>query len=331
MNETYVFDFYNLYIPKYANYENKELGIKIAPLRFAEEFEKNRRTYSKPYHRGGWKTAKCFIKSKTEKEAKKIASWLEFLYSFAQSRSIFFSSWYKYKSGKKYYSAESKFIQYRNNNFSELIHAVHTSKAGYTRDISLFIDTALKTLNESNCDELKKIISTIHAFEISNSQLPQELKFLTCWIALEKLANSHYTGHNSDKELFSKEELETLKSNLVKAVENILEGDDRAQLVVKSIDRNFLYQHNTWGKIMLYSDHLDLGFDREKLRKMLSNLIEVRVGLVHNLQSSSLTKKPQLLFYLQMIMENVLFRVLGINKEMQKKMLLNQYNRGNEL
>lgn len=39
MSNTYVFDFYNLYIPKGKKYENKELGIKIIPLKFAEEFE----------------------------------------------------------------------------------------------------------------------------------------------------------------------------------------------------------------------------------------------------------------------------------------------------
>lgn len=102
MTKTYVFDFYNLYIPRYKNYENKEFGIKIIPLKFAEEFEKNRTKFSKPYFRGGWKTAKCFIKAETEGGAREIADWLEFLYSFAQSRSVFFTSWYEYKKGKKY-------------------------------------------------------------------------------------------------------------------------------------------------------------------------------------------------------------------------------------
>ena len=40
MTQTYVFDFYNLYIPKGKPYKNEELGIRITPLKFAEEFNK---------------------------------------------------------------------------------------------------------------------------------------------------------------------------------------------------------------------------------------------------------------------------------------------------
>ncbi|MCH7560056.1 MAG: hypothetical protein IIC67_01570 [Thaumarchaeota archaeon] len=331
MSETYVFDFYNLYIPKGMKYENKELGIKIIPLKLAEEFEKNRTKFSKPYYRGGWNIAKCFIKSKTENDAKKIASWLEFLYSFAQSRSVFFLSWYKYKNGRKYSSSQAKFVEHRENRFSELVYAVYVSKARYTRDISLFIDTALKKLNDSKDEELNKILTTIHAFLVSNSQMAQELKFLICWMALEKLANIYYNAYKSKNRLFSKDELKKLKFDLESALKKSLGSDERLELVRKSITRNFLYEHNTFEKIMLYSDHLDLGFDKKKLRKVLSNLIEVRGSLVHDLHSTSLTKTPQLLFYLQLIMENVMFRVLGIDKNMQKTLLLNQYNRGNEL
>ena len=53
--------------PKGKKYENKELGIKIIPLKFAEEFEKNRTTFSKPYHRaGGWKTVKNIKEHETK-------------------------------------------------------------------------------------------------------------------------------------------------------------------------------------------------------------------------------------------------------------------------
>ena len=81
----------------------------------------------------------------------------------------------------------------------------------------------------------------------------------------------------------------------------------------------------------LYFNSLDLGFDNAKLNKMLSKLIGIRGSLVHNLNSNLLIKEPPLLFYLQMIMENVIFRIVGIDKDMQKKFLLHQYNRGKEL
>lgn len=222
-------------------------------------------------------------------------------------------------------------MEHRENRFSELVYAIRGRRGGYTRNISLFIDTALKKLNESNDKEQNKILATIHAYIISNSQMAQELKFLTCWAALEKLANAYYNIYKSKNRLFSKSELKRLKLDLEKALEKSLGDDKRLSLVRKSITRNFLYEHNTLEKIMLYSCHLDLEFDESKLRKMVKKLIGVRGGLVHDLQSSSLSKSPNLLFYLQMIMENVLFRVLGVDKNMQKQFLLNQYNRGTEL
>ena len=332
MSNTYVFDFYNLYIPKGKKYENKELGIKIIPLKFAEEFEKNRTKFSKPYyHAGGLKTAKCFIKTKTEDEAKKLASWLEFLYSFAQNRSVFFLGWYKYKGGKKYSSFQSKFVEQRENRFSELVHGVHTTGAFYTRDISLFFDTSLKMLSFANGLKLNEILTTIHALIISHSSLVRGLQFLICWSALEKLANQHYSVYKSKNKLFSKDELKKLKLDLETTLEKSLKNDKRLTLIKKSITRNFLYEHNTIEKMKLYFNSLDLGFDNTKLNKMLNKLIGIRGSLVHNLNSNLLIKEPQLLFYLQMIMENVIFRMVGIDKDMQKKFLLHQYNRGNEL
>ena len=97
MKQTFVFNFYNLYIPKGRPYINKELGIKVFPLKLAEDFEKNRRSSTSPFYRNGWKTAKCHIKAQEEDDARKYASWLEFLYSFAQSRSVFFLRCYLYK------------------------------------------------------------------------------------------------------------------------------------------------------------------------------------------------------------------------------------------
>jgi len=326
MKQTYVFDFYNLYIPRGKKYENKNLGIKIVPLKFAEEFEKNRTTFSKPYFRGGWKTARCYIKKKNEEEAKRLANWLEFLYSFAQNRSVFFLGWYKYKQGKKYSSFQSKFVEPRENRFSELLRGIHTKGAFYTRDLSLFIDTALKMLSSNKNKNLNEILSTIHAYTISHSQIVQELKFLVCWATLEKLANQNYSIYKSKNKLFSKEELKKIKSELEKTLDRCLGGDKRLNFVKKSITRNFLYEHNTYEKMKIYFRSLSLGLEKKELDSTLKKLIEVRGGLVHHLNSNLLRKEPQLLFYLQKIMENVIFRLLGIGKKMQEKFLLNQYD-----
>ncbi len=331
MVETYVFDFYNLYIPKDKKYENKELGIRIIPLKLAEEFEKNRTKFSKPYYRGVFKTAKCFIKSKTEDEAKKNASWLEFLYSFAQSRSVFFLGWYKYKKGKKYSSFQSKFVKPRENRFSELIHGVHTRGVFYTRDISLFIDTSLKKLSESKKEELDGLLTTIYAYNISHSEIVRELKFLICWTALEKLSNNNYNVHKSHNKLFEKSEIAFIKRAVKFTLDFLSFFDKRIKKIIRNIDQNYLYEHNTLDKIIIYLNLIDIGFEEQKLKNVLEKLLKIRNSLVHHLNSDLLIKEPQLLFYLQMIMENEIFRKLGIDKEMQKRFLLNQYNRGNEL
>ena len=324
MSETYVFDFYNLYIPKEMKYENAKLGVKIIPLKLAEEFQKNRTKFSKPHHSEYWKTAKCFIRSKTEKEAVKIAIWLEFLYSFAQSRSVFFLRWYKHKNGKKYSASASKFIVPRDNGSPEIVSGVYVKKGSYTKDIRLFIDTALTKLSESKEEEQNRILVSLDALAVSCSQTVLELKFLICWIALEKLANNYYSVYKSKNSLFSKEELKNLKADLEKALDASLENDDRLFLVKKSITKNFLYEHNTLEKMILYFRHLDLEFNDKELKKILRNLVNVRVSLVHNLDSDSLSKTPELLSHLRLIMEDVTFRILGIDRNIQKKLLLKQ-------
>jgi len=334
MVSTYVFDFYNLYIPKGKKYENQKLGIKITPLKFAEEFEKNRKKFSKPYYRGGWKTAKCFIKTKTKDEAIKLANWISFLYSFAQNRSVFYLGGYKYKGGKKYSSFQSKFIEPRENRFSELIHATHTKGALYSRDISLFLDISLEVLSSAKDSKLNEILIALHSLSISKSEIIIELKFLICWSALEKLANQYYLSNKPKKELFSKDESEKLKSDLEKALENNFEKDDnRLDFLKDNFKKSFLYENNpnTLTKINTYFDSLDLGFEKNKLEVMLKKLMRIRGSLIHNLSSNKLKKEPRLLFYLQMILENVLFRNLGVDKNMQSKFILHQYNRGDDL
>ena len=288
MNETYVFDFHNLYIPKGMKYENKKFSVKITPLKFAEEFEKNRRKHSKPYCSGGWKTAKCFIRSKSVEEAVKIANWIEFLYSFAQSRSVFFLSWYKYKNGKEHSSSQSKFIETRENRFSELVGGVYINRGRYTKDISLFIDAALMKLNESKEEERGTILLTLHALLVSYSQMPIELKFLTCWLALEKLSNNHYSlcksSYKSKNTIISKEESKNIKICLKKALDTPPRNDRRLSFVMQIITRISCNEHNTMEKMILYLQHLDLDFDSQKLEKMVSiSLFEVIFsGFGHN-------------------------------------------------
>ncbi len=328
MNRTYVFDFYNLYIPKGKPYSNKPLGIRIVPLKNSEDFEKNRTKLSSQYRNGGWKIAKCYIKARSKDEAKKYAVWLEFVYSFAQSRRIFYLHIYEYKSGKKYFSFESKFVEPIENRFSKLIYGIKTTGAFFTRDISEFINKALDTLNSVNGGKKAEILQTIHAYLISISQIAWELKFLISWIALEKLANEHYQGNKKD--IFTSEEIKNIKEALHKTLDKQFKNDKRVNYLKQSLSKDYLFEQNTYQKVLSYLNSLDLGFDNKKLKKVIGNLVEIRIKLVHNLNSSKLQNKPHYLFYLQKIIEKVIIRNLGIDQNFENRLLLNQY-KGNDL
>lgn len=322
----YVFDFYNLYIPKGTSYLNASLGIRIKPLKLAEEFERNRTHFSQPYYRGGWKTAQCHIRAKTQDEAKRVANWLECLYSFAQSRNVFFVRSYEYKRGSKYFSFESKFLHERENRFSDLIFGVNTTGNCYSSDISLFVDTALQTLAGMKEQSLNEMLTLLRAYLISQSEIVVELQFLIGWIALEKMANSFYSVYKSKNSLFKKNELNNLKNKIYTVLEEHFNGDKRLGLIKRNMSRNFLFDHNTLQKLFIYFESISLCLEDKSLALMLDQLITVRQELVHNLNSQQLLKKPYLINMLQTIMEDTIFRLLGINVEKQKMLMLTQNN-----
>ncbi|MCK5723769.1 MAG: hypothetical protein KAI84_14645 [Gammaproteobacteria bacterium] len=333
---TFVFDFFNLYIPKGKKYMHKEMGIKIFPLKLAEHFESDRKNISSQYRYGGWKTAKCYIKSNNEKDAIKLATWLEFLYSFAQNRSVFFLRWYKYKDGEKYYSSQSKFIEHKENRFSDLVFGTLLGNARYTREINLFIDTALEILNKSDENKQKEILTTVHAYLSSQSKMPAELKFLIAWISLEKLANSHYNiKYKSSGQLFEKKERKEIIKTIEETLHSIIcieetldsimcEQRKKYNILTRNMKKKFLYEHDTHGKVSIYLDSLDLGFDRKELKSSIDKLIGIRIDLVHDLNSAELLKKPYINI-LNTINEQVILRLLGIDKSLEKQFLLHQF------
>lgn len=327
--KTFVFDFYNLYIPKGKQYVNSKLGIRIKPLKFAEEFESKRKTYSKPYYTGGWRTAKCFISAQNADEAKMLATWLEFIYTFAQSRSVFFLRTYEYSKGKTHWSFESKFIEPRENRFSVLIKGIHVRGWLYTSDISIFVNTALEKLSNSSEDERKRILALMHTLSISNSEMPLELSFLSCWIALEKLANAHYSQNKQNMSNLTKKKRTAIKIQIKKTLKSLLESGeldkDQFATLSENMDKNYLYELSSRKKMLEYFKEIKLNFERKGFTILLSELIEVRGNLVHHLQSKKLDKDAQLLPCLQTIAETTVFRLLGVSYEEQKKYLLHQY------
>ncbi|MBI2141195.1 hypothetical protein HYU16_02115 [Candidatus Woesearchaeota archaeon] len=326
---TYVFDFYNLYIPRGKQYINEDLCIRIVPLKYAEIFEKERTKINNPHAQDAWKTAKCYIRATNRDEALKLADWLEWLYSFAQKRSVFFNYHYEYGKGKKYPRFYYKHIELIENRHSDLIHGINTHGVFFTRDITFFIDYALAKLNTTTASKCSEIIKVIHAYLVSHSDMITELQFLICWISLERLANEN--SLNKKLRIFTEEELKKIKDGVSAALEDCVKDRNKLSLLKRNILRSFLYERNTYEKVRSYLGSLDLGFDSKNPDKVLTNLVEIRTKLVHNLNSQKLMNKPQMLFILQKIMEIVILRLLGFNKQLQNKLLLNQYNLSGDL
>lgn len=328
---TYVFEFCNLYLPKGTKYVNKDLGIRIVPLKFAEKFENKRREYSEPYNQGIWMTARCFINAKSEVDAKELAHLLEQIYSFAQSRVVLFTRWYPYTKGRKYSSWESKFMEFKHNRDSEMVFGVCTGGPWHTRDISLFVDTSLDTLMKLTKNQRDGIIVLMRALHISESEMVSPLKYLACWIALEKLANHHYIKIKSRERFFDSTERDNLKENISSYLDELLKDDPRVSTLKRNFRANYLYELNTYDKMHSYLSSLELGFDEKKLEKMLEQLVQVRRALAHHLDSEVLNKKPQLLNYLRKIARVVVLRLLGISLMKQKRYILHGLNYGKEL
>ena len=317
MTHTYIFDFCNLYIPKGQKYVNKEMGILIEPLKIAEEFEKNRRKVSSKYNTRDWHTAKCHIKADNEDDAVEIARGLELLYSFAQNRSVSIATY-------------PRILEVTHNKYKDLIYATVKGRR-YNRDISPFIDVAIKNLIESNDKKKLEITTVIHAYLISNTAIVMELKFLILWTALEKLSNSHYNPTNSKSKLFDKKEIKTIKKRLNSFLwlYSLIMRDNRLKIIGHNIQKTYLFNHDTEYKVFSYLKSLDLGFDEKEIKKLLEKLMRIRGHLVHDLDSKLLREKHEYYQSLQKIMENVILRLLGVDNSLQEQFIIYQNNRGN--
>ena len=318
---TYVFDFYNLYLPNQKPYVNKEFGVRIVPLKRTEIFE-SERAKNGPYSIGGWKTAKCYIHATNPDDALKYADWLEWLYSFAQRRSIFFTSYYEFGDVKKYSRFYYKHIEVTQNRNPSLVVGIKTSGFLYTRDISFFIDKGLSTLKALGATNHTQITKAIHAYLISLSDIATELKFLVCWLTLERLANE--INYNKNLKLVTPQQLTCIKGKISEILTECVQDRSAVESLKQNLLRDFLYEKNTHQKVGSYLQGLSIGIEYSKLRKILTDLIEIRIGLVHNLDGRRLMNKLSLLFILRKILEIVVLRLLGFDAALQSKLLLSQ-------
>jgi hypothetical protein len=114
------------------------------------------------------------------------------------------------------------------------------------------------------------------------------------------------------------------ESHVEETLESIICEQKKYNIVKRNLNKKFIYEHDTHGKVSIYLDSLDLGFLRSELKSSLNNLIGIRIDLVHDLNSSKLLKGPWI-HILNTINEQVIFRLLGIDKSLEKQFVLHQF------
>lgn len=323
MAETYVFDFFNLYIPDGLDYTNEWRDIRIEPLKVAEEFEEERSNMGSKHQNQYWKTAKAYIHA-SEEEAKEIATWIGYIYSFAQLRSIYWRTCYPYKKGYSHRYSRTVMPKPLKNRGPPLISGIIEDNGPfYTPDLSEFIDTGIETLRDYNEDERSNAIATIDMYLSARSESQMSARFLYLWIAIERNANRNYKSfiNATGNEIFTNDERNRLQKHLSSFLDENL-PKKQAEFLKNRLSKNYLYEHSTTEKVRFYLEYIAGEFDDNELREILEIGKQIRNPIVHNFYGDRLAENIGLLQQLQKMLSFVIFELLGVGENLQKRLLL---------
>lgn len=320
MSRTYVFDFYNLYLPDGAEYRNKTEGIRIRPLDAAEVFESNRQDPDSKYYDGDWKTAKCHVVADTEDEAIELAEWLAFLFSFAQSRRAYWDTYYLHNEG---YSGKTTL----NNRVPPISHqkipVIRAAVPLGNKRMDPFIDAALDCLRTLSMVEQGHVFSTINLYLSSKARGLFASKFLFAWIALESNANRNYSEYLNvtGNDFVPPASKDRIQEEIIEAVHDAL-PDDKAATMEDRLTRGHLYEHRKRDKIKIYLDHLFVDFDDSQVLEILRDADRIRNEIAHEFYDKTLVANDQLLFQLHRILVMVIFDMLDIPESVLRRLVL---------
>ncbi|WP_347720263.1 hypothetical protein [Candidatus Nanohalovita haloferacivicina] len=315
-------------MPEGEVYVYEAEGVRIEPLKVAEDFEEGRRDFNSKFRDKNWKTAKCYIKTGDEEKAKNLATWLSFIFSFAYRRNVFYHGRYKYSKGYKSRSVASKNLPRISNKNIPLIEGISTKGAFFTRDISEFVDVALETLIDASEEERQNILSTIRVYLYSLEKGALfEIKFLMRWLLLEKQANRNYDKYvrpNEENRILSRDEQKDLKEKLDRFLEQELDSQ-KAKFFKHRFKAKFLYEHSIKHKILMYlNNELDFEFEQEEIEDIIETHRSIRNPIAHKMDSEKLMNNKRAPMQLKKIVELIIFDILGLDKELGEKLMLRQ-------
>lgn len=320
MTKTYVFDFYNLYLPDGTEYNNKSEGIRIMPLDAAKIFEANRQDPNSKYYEGDWKTAKCHVVTDTEDDAIEIAEWLSFLFSFAQSRRVYWDTYYPHNKGYSGKTIVNNHVPLISHQKIPLIRAA--VPLGNKR-VDPFIDAALEQLRKLSETERQHVFSTINLYLNSKARNLFASKFLFAWIALESNASRNYSEYlgATGNDFVPPAAQDTIQDQIRDVINDSL-PDGKAETMKDRLTRDHLYQHRKRDKIKIYLDHLFVDFDDAQVLSILRDADRIRNEVAHEFYDKTLIKNDELLFKLHRILVMVIFHKLAVSEPVIRRLIL---------
>ncbi|MEZ3162320.1 hypothetical protein ABNG03_10170 [Halorubrum sp. RMP-47] len=317
---TYVFDFYNLYIPEGHQYENQSNDIRIRPLAKAEEFEEKRREADSKYAEGDWKTAKCYITAENEKEAQRRADWLTFFYSFAQRRRAYWDTYYPHNQGYDDKTTERVLIPRIKNDKLPIIGGI--GPLGLDKQ-DRFIDAALNRMENAGDAMRSDILSTLNLFLNSEARGLFAAKFLFAWIGIERTSEWNYREwvNLPGNEFISSTERDAIEDGISSVVDEAID-ESRGETLIDRFTRDHMYEHRTQDKILIYLDYIEPEFDEEEIYQLIRDGYRTRNDIAHEFGEDRLLDNHDLTFMLQKVLVFIIFDLLEISSDLQKEMLL---------
>lgn len=316
---TYVFEFYNLYIPEGTVYQNDAFNIRIEPEPIVEDFEDQRRSSGSQYRTGYWHTAQCYIDA-DEDRAKELADWLTFIYSFAQNRDVTWSRFYPLGEGNGLRAHRSTYTFAMDNTNLRFISWVWGQPGD--KGIGEFVDTALQTFDEASENERSRLIRSLSLFLEANSDTFWMIKFLFHWIVLESNANYNYDDYlqGPGDPIFTDDEIETMAASVI----DYLEGEwaeDKVAHMEYVLRLKHLYEASSKTKIKIFLEHLNIGFDIDEIEEIIQVARSARNPLVHRIDESRLMNNDDVVIDIQKINFYVLLRLLGVDEDLQERLI----------
>lgn len=319
---TYVFDFYNLYIPEGHQYENRSKGIRIEPLAQAEEFEETRREDDSKYAEGDWKTAKCYITADDESEAQRWAVWLTFLYSFAQRRRAYWDTFYPHNQGYDGKTTEPVLVPRIRNDKLPIIGGI--GPFGLHKQ-DAFIDAALDRIKNADDASRSDILSTLNLFLNSEARGLFAAKFLFAWIGVERTSEWNYQEWvnlpDRDNTFITADERDAVENGIASVLDDVLD-DARAGILEDRFTRGHMYEHRTQDKIRFYLDYIEPEFDDGVIIELIREAYRTRNEVAHEFGEDRLRENKELTFKLQKVLVFIIFDLLDISGDLQQAMLL---------